>query len=94
MGQPSYAMETEIRQVGSAKGASTLEQGITFFLVFAFASGALAHIWPAIRPITPLVTEPFQVLSNGAVLFAIYRRQQDSRLWSWLLIASIVKVKM
>lgn len=60
---------------------------ISYFLLFAFASGSLAHLWPAILPVTRYTTDPLLLVINGLVLFAIYRRNQDNRLWYWLFVA-------
>ncbi|PHI20612.1 hypothetical protein CEQ90_07635 [Lewinellaceae bacterium SD302] len=60
---------------------------ISYFLLFAFASGSLAHLWPAILPVTRYTTDPLLLVINGLVLFAIYRRNQDNRLWYWLFAA-------
>lgn len=57
------------------------------FLLFAFASGSLAHLLPAILPITRYTTDPLLLVINGLVIYMVYLRNQDTRLWWWLLAA-------
>lgn len=64
-----------------------LEQGIIYFLLFAFASGSIAHLMPAVLPVTRYTTDPLLLVVNGLVLYAIYRRNEDKRLWYWLFAA-------
>ncbi len=58
---------------------------LAYFLVFAFASGTLAHLWPAILPITRYTTDGLLLLINGLLLYTIYQEQGDKRLGWWLL---------
>lgn len=60
---------------------------LSYFLVFAFASGTLAHCLPAVLPVTKLTTDGLLFVLNGLVLYAIYRRNEDKRLFWWLIIA-------
>lgn len=60
------------------------EAWITAFLVFAFASGALAHLLPSVREVTTYTTDFFLLFSNGLLLLAIFQRNRDQRLWWWL----------
>lgn len=62
---------------------------IAYFLVFAFSSGTLAHLWPAILPITRYTTDALLLGINGLLLYAIYQEHKDARLWYWLLAAYI-----
>lgn len=63
------------------------EKYLLFFLVFAFASGALAHALPAVLPVTRYTTDALLLVLNGLLLYAIYRRNGDARLWIWLAVA-------
>ena len=58
-----------------------------WFMVFAFASGALAHTLPAVLPITRYTTDGLLLVLNGLLLYAIYQRNQDRRLLVWLAVA-------
>jgi putative membrane protein len=65
----------------------TFDRGLSYFLIFAFASGTLAHLLPAVLPVTRVTTDGLLFVLNGLVLYAIYRRHQDRRLFVWLFIA-------
>ena len=67
--------------------AIRFERSLSYFLVFAFTSGTLAHCLPAVLPITKLTTDGLLFVINGLVLYAIYRTRQDKRLFTWLIIA-------
>lgn len=56
-------------------------------MLFAFASGALAHCLPAVLPVTKITTDGLLFVLNGLVLYAIYRRNGDKRLFWWLAVA-------
>lgn len=68
-------------EVSIKKGAN---RSIAYFLVFAFASGTLAHAWPAILPITRYTTDALLLGINALLLYAIYQDHRDIRLWYWL----------
>lgn len=61
------------------------EKWLIAFLLFAFASGSLAHLLPAVLPVTRYTTDPLLLVVNGLVLYMVYRRNGDSRLWWWVL---------
>lgn len=65
----------------------SFERRLTYFLIFAFTSGTLAHLLPAVLPVTQVTTDGLLFVLNGLVLYAIYRRHQDRRLFVWLFIA-------
>lgn len=69
------------------KAADPPEKWLAFFLLFAFASGSLAHLWPAVYPVTRYTTDPLLLLLNGLLIYMVYRRGRDVRLWGWLLLA-------
>ena len=73
--------------VSQVQGQSKLERGLAWFMVFAFASGALAHTLPAVLPITRYTTDGLLLVLNGLLLYAIYQRNQDRRLLVWLVAA-------
>ncbi|MFT4749615.1 MAG: hypothetical protein ACI819_000039 [Neolewinella sp.] len=60
---------------------------LSYFLIFAFTSGTLAHCLPAVLPVTKLTTDGLLFVLNGLVLYAIYRTNQDKRLFLWLAVA-------
>ena len=66
---------------------NTFDRYLSYFLIFAFTSGTLAHCLPAVLPVTKVTTDGLLFVLNGLVLFAIYRRNADQRLFWWLLIA-------
>ncbi len=65
----------------------SFDRGLSYFLIFAFVSGTLAHLLPAVLPVTRVTTDGLLFVLNGLVLYAIYRRHQDRRLFVWLFIA-------
>ncbi|WP_116108578.1 carotenoid biosynthesis protein [Lewinella sp. IMCC34191] len=69
------------------RGLTPSERYLAYFLVFAFASGALAHTLPAVLPVTRYTTDGLLLVLNGLLIFSLYQRNRDSRLWIWLLLA-------
>lgn len=65
----------------------SFDRGLSYFLIFAFASGTLAHLLPAVLPVTEVTTDGLLFVLNGLVIYALYRRHGDKRLFWWLLIA-------
>jgi putative membrane protein len=63
------------------------DRNLSLFLIFAFTSGTLAHCLPAVLPVTKLTTDGLLFVLNGLVLYAVYRANQDKRLFTWLAIA-------
>ncbi|MEZ5041474.1 MAG: carotenoid biosynthesis protein [Saprospiraceae bacterium] len=55
-------------------------------LVFLFSSGLVAHIVPSLYPFTLYTTDLFLLLINGTLLYFIFRRNGDQRLWYWVAI--------
>lgn len=53
------------------------------FMAFAFASGAWAHLLPAVLPITKLTTDMLLLGICGSLLGLLYRRNGDIRLFYW-----------
>ncbi|WP_273446326.1 carotenoid biosynthesis protein [Neolewinella agarilytica] len=78
-----------IEQQQTITGASSFDRYLSYFLIFAFSSGALAHCLPAVLPITQVTTDGLLFVLNGLVLYAIYRANQDKRLFVWLAIAYV-----
>ncbi len=72
----------------SADGAqvqtSPMERWVVAFLIFSYASGALAHLLPSVLPLTRYITDLLLFFLNGLVLYTIYSRNRDERLWRWL----------
>ena len=66
---------------------STLEKWLGGFLLFAFLSGTLAHLLPAVLPITRVTTDPLLLVLNGGLLYAIYKRNDDGALLWWAAVA-------
>jgi putative membrane protein len=69
------------------KSGNPFDRYLSCFLIFAFTSGTLAHYLPAVLPVTKLTTDGLLFVLNGLVLYAIYRRNEDKRLFWWLFIA-------
>lgn len=66
------------------ESSSPLEQGLIWFLLFAFSSGALAHALTEVLPVTRVTTDALLLVVNGLLIYAIYRRNLDHRLLVWL----------
>lgn len=66
---------------------TSFDRYLSYFLIFAFTSGTLAHCLPAVLPVTKLTTDGLLFVLNGLVLYAIYQRNDDKRLFWWLFIA-------
>ncbi|MCB0637421.1 MAG: carotenoid biosynthesis protein [Lewinella sp.] len=60
-----------------------LELGVAFVLVFAYLSGAQAHLLPAVYPVTQVTTDPLLLVICLPLLYLLYRRHGDRRLWWW-----------
>ena len=69
------------------RGLSRQERYLAAFLLFAFGSGALAHTLPAVLPVTRYTTDGLLLILNGLLVFSIYQRHGDKRLWLWLVVA-------
>lgn len=63
------------------------ERWLIGLLLFLYASGAVAHAVPTLRPLTLATTDLFILFFTVAILVLIYRRQHDARLWIWVVIA-------
>jgi putative membrane protein len=63
------------------------EKKFAYFLVFAFASGALAHTLPAVLPVTRYTTDGLLLVVNGLLFYFLYQRHGDGRLLIWLALA-------
>ena len=57
------------------------------FLLFAYASGALAHTLPSVLPLTRYITDPLLLLLNGLIFYAIYQENKDRALFTWAAVA-------
>lgn len=57
---------------------------LKLFLLFAFASGTLAHLLPAVLPVTRYTTDPLLLVINGLLLYTIYQQNHDQRIWFWV----------
>lgn len=66
---------------------SSFDRYLIYFLIFAFSSGTLAHLLPAVLSVTRYTTDGLLFVLNGLVIYAIYQRHGDKRLFIWLLIA-------
>lgn len=73
-------------RTSSAK-VTGFDRYLIYFLLFAFGSGTLAHLLPAVLPVTRYTTDGLLFVLNGLVIWAIYRRHRDVRLLYWLLAA-------
>lgn len=79
-------MPATSHQTPLGKPATPL-RGLKAFLIFAFASGTLAHLLPAVLPVTKYTTDPLLLLINSLLLYAIYQEHKDSRLFVWAIVA-------
>ncbi|MCP9237924.1 carotenoid biosynthesis protein [Lewinella sp. JB7] len=70
---------------GAEQSLTSGEHYLIWFLLFAFASGALAHTLPAVLPVTRYTTDGLLLVINGLLLYSIYVRNGDRRLWAWLI---------
>ncbi len=52
-------------------------------LTFLYASGLVAHAVPALRPLAASTTDLFLLVINGTLLWFIFRKNADRRLWVW-----------
>lgn len=52
-------------------------------MVFLYASGLVAHAVPSLRPLTAFTADVFLLGINGVLLWFIFRRNADRRLWIW-----------
>ena len=66
-------------------GLTPAERGFAYFMVFMYASGILAHLWPAVRPFTAYTTDLLLLLIGGALLYFVYARYRQSRYWGWVI---------
>ena len=66
-----------------------LERIAISVLLFCYASGVLAHLLPTVLPLTRYITDLFLFGINGLVLYAIYQRNRDVRLFYWLIAAYV-----
>jgi putative membrane protein len=76
-----------LRTSSPTSQGTSFDRYLSYFLIFAFTSGTLAHCLPEVLPVTKLTTDGLLFVLNGLVLYAIYRRNDDQRLFWWLLIA-------
>ena len=58
-------------------------------LVFAFLSGVQAHLMPSVYPITQRTTDFLLLGVCLPILYFIYNRQQDNRLFWWVSVTYI-----
>ena len=66
---------------------STFPRYLIYGLVFWYASGTLAHLLPTVLPVTRLTTDFFLFVLNGLVVYELYRRRGDRRLFVWIFVA-------
>lgn len=72
-----------------ASAMSPLELGVAVLLIFSFLSGVQAHLMPAVYPVTLYTTDPLLLVVCVGLLYLIYQRQQDTRLWLWTAVTYI-----
>jgi uncharacterized membrane protein len=64
-------------------GCTTAEWRFVGVMVFLYASGLVAHAVPSLRPLTAFTADVFLLGINGVLLWFIFRRNADRRLWLW-----------
>lgn len=70
-------------------GLTRPEGYFALFLVFAYSSGVVAHVIPSIYPVTRYTTDPLLLIVNGILLYLLYRRNNDIRLFLWAAITFV-----
>ena len=73
-----------VRRARTREQRLSIAGWVALLLVFSYASGALAHLLPAVLPVTRLITDPLLLVLNGLVIWIVYRENRDVRLWYWL----------
>ena len=74
-----------ITTLRSPGGLNNHERGFGLFMVFMYASGILAHLWPLVRPLTAYTTDLLLLLIGGGLLYFVYARHRQPRYWYWVL---------
>ena len=59
------------------------ERWFVYALVYLFLSGLVAHLVPSIYPFTRYTTDLFLLMVNGTLLYFLFQKNQDSKLWWW-----------
>lgn len=55
-------------------------------MLFFYLSGLVAHLVPRLYPLTVYTTDIFLLGVNGLLLWLVFQRQGDRRLWWWVLL--------
>ena len=61
-----------------------------YFMLFMYASGVLAHLWPTVRPATAQTTDLLLLVIGGGLLIAVWQRYVQPRFWVWVAIAYLL----
>ena len=80
-------IKNQISSIKPQTSTSPPDRYLIWFLIFAFASGTLAHLLPAVLPVTRYTTDGLLFVLNGLVIWAVYRRNGDRWLFTWLFVA-------
>lgn len=59
------------------------ERWFVYALVYLFLSGLVAHLVPSIYPFTLYTTDLFLLMINGTLLYFLFQKNQDNKLWWW-----------
>ncbi|MBX2872918.1 MAG: carotenoid biosynthesis protein [Saprospiraceae bacterium] len=59
------------------------ERWFVYILVYLFLSGLVAHLVPSIYPFTRYTTDLFLLLINGTLLYFLFEKNKDQKLWWW-----------
>ena len=84
-----FVAEEWISRATYARPAAYWEQRFAVFVLFAFGTGVIAHSVPAIYPYTRSITDALLLTVNAALLWVVYHRQGDSRLFPWAAVTAL-----
>lgn len=82
---PTSSKSTRLQNYETTELPDHRTNNLNLFLLFAFASGTLAHLLPAVLPVTRYTTDPLLLVINGLLLYTIYQQNKDQRIWPWVI---------
>lgn len=59
------------------------ERWFMYALIYLFLSGLVAHLVPSIYPFTRYTTDLFLLMINGTLLYFLFQKHGDKKLWWW-----------
>ena len=76
--------DTTLAGKAPSPALTVAEQRFGAFMLFMYASGILAHLWPAVRPFTAYTTDLLLLVIGGGLLYFVYARHRQPRYWYWV----------